>query len=400
MKTLIAYCSFIFLMTLCIYSTTNAQTNFKDIDEQLKRAAEKDSIPGLAAVFVNSNSVVHRFNYGYADLALAKPFSNETIQPVGSVSKLILAVAVMKAVELSYFALDDEVNKILPFKIVNPYEPTHQITIRELCTHTSGIIDNPDIYPNTYKFNFKSQPYTQGLIEGLPPLKIGLKVNDSTLRDFCFNYLSADGKYYKPENFVFTPGNRTFVYSNIGSALLGYIIELKAGITYAAFTTKYILKPLKMSSSGWFLANVDVAHHSKLYLDKQSNFPLFDLLTYPDGGLKTTASDLSKFLIDVVKGLSGKSVVLKATSFKTMFTPQFSSTNPPARVSLTKRNKAILWNLYTNGTIGHDGDDPGVSAFLVFNPQNQSGAFFIANKYMDDKSGIADVLTAVIRHKP
>ncbi|RZJ43441.1 MAG: hypothetical protein EOO19_13005, partial [Chryseobacterium sp.] len=76
---------------------------------------------------------------------------------------------------------------------------------------------------------------------------------------------------------------------------------------------------------------------------------------------------------DMIKGLSGHSAILSQQSFQTMFTPQFSSANQPAKLSLVTRNKGILWNLYNNGTIGHDGDDPGVSAFLVFNPKTGLG---------------------------
>jgi len=388
------------VLSLLIYAAninaTSAQAKFNNIDQLLQRAATKDGLPGLAVTFVNQRKALHSAVFGYADIAKASPYTTQSIQPVGSVSKMILAVALMKAVELGYFTLETDINRILPFKIINPHEPDHAITVKELATHTSGIIDNPGIYPNTYKFNYKLRPYTKGLVENLPPLQYKQKVNDSTLSAFCFNYLAEKGKYYGAQNFVFTKGNRTYAYSNIGTTLLGYLIEIKSGMSYSAFTTKYILKPLHLDSSGWFLSDLNLKDHAQLYFDQKSNFPLFDLLTYPDGGLKTNAADLSKFLIDVIKGMSGKSVVLKASSFKTMFQPQFTSVNVPARLSLEKRNKGILWNLYANGTIGHDGDDPGVSAFLIFNPLTKAGALFLANKYMDDKSNITNILTEAI----
>lgn len=373
-----------------------AQLNVHEIDEQLHKVVAKDSLPGLAVTIVNNKGVVYTGCLGKADIAQGKPYTAQTIQPVGSVSKMILSVALMKCVELGYFTLETRVNQILPFKIVNPLEPDHEITIRELATHSSGIVDNPDIYPNTYQFNLKVRPYTEGLVASLPPLQYKQKVTDTTLKDFCYNYLAEKGKYYSRDNFVYTLGNRTSSYCNIGTALIAYLIEIKSGLAYSAFTTKYIFKPLHMAHSGWFLADVKLENYAQLYFNAQSNFPLFDLLTYPDGGLKTSAADLSKFLIDVINGLSGKSAILKRESFQTMFTPQFSALHPPARISLTKRNKGILWNLYTNGTIGHDGDDPGVSAFLVFNPATQMGGLFLCNKYQDDKSDLVSVLAKAI----
>lgn len=58
-----------------------------------------------------------------------------------------------------------------------------------------------------------------------------------------------------------------------------------------------------------------------------------------------------------------------------------------------------MWNLYTNGTIGHEGDDPGVSSFLVFNPSTGLGGLFLSNKYMDDKSSIVNIITKAIIHQ-
>ncbi len=65
-----------------------------------------------------------------------------------------------------------------------------------------------------------------------------------------------------------------------------------------------------------------------------------------------------------------------------MFSPQISIQNPPQEIKLENRNKGILWNLHANGTIGHDGDDPGVSAFIVFNPSTGLGGLFLCNKYL------------------
>lgn len=75
-----------------------------------------------------------------------------------------------------------------------------------------------------------------------------------------------------------------------------------------------------------------------------------------------------------------------------MFTPQFSKDNPPKGISLANRNKGIFWNLYTNGTIGHDGDDPGVSSFLFFNPATGQSGVFLCDRYLADKSEIIALL--------
>ncbi len=399
MKTrfIICYLPLIFCFVL-FTNPAAAQINAKNINWELQQAMATKKLPGMAVVLLDGKGMIYKHSFGKADIAANKPYSLYTTQEIGSVSKMILSVALMKAIELGYFSLETEINQILPFKVVNPHEPNHAITIRELATHTSGIIDNQAIYINTYQFHLQRRPYSQSYLKPLQQLGYKEPLRDSTLKQFYFNYLTEEGKYYAPTNFVYNPSRRIASYSNIATALIAYLIEIKSGISYKAFTTKYILKPLGMNHSAWFTAELKLGTLAQLYHDDGIRFPLYDLVTYPDGGLKTNAIDLSKFLVDMVNGRSGKSLILKASSFQTMFTPQFASSNPPANINLSKRNKGILWNLYTNGTIGHDGDDPGVSTFLAFNPSTGLGGLFLANKYMDDKSLIINIITKAIAH--
>ncbi|MEH6309191.1 serine hydrolase domain-containing protein [Olivibacter sp. CPCC 100613] len=374
-------------------SQVSAQINAQEITQDLQRVITEMKLPGMAVVLVNKKGVIYKHAFGKADIAENKSYSLNTIQEIGSVSKMILAVALMKAIELGYFSLETDINRILPFKVTNPYEANRAITIRELATHTSGIIDNPSVYINTYQFHLQRRPYSQSYTVPLKELGYQRTLSDSTLKQFYFNYLAKQGKYYTSKNFIHSPSGKTSSYSNIATALIAYLIEIKSGLSYKAFTNRYIFKPLHMTHSAWFTTEIKLSKLAQLYHDSDIIFPLYDLVTYPDGGLKTNASDLSKFLIDVINGLSGKSIILKRQSFQTMFTPQFSSRNLPAKLSLTTRNKGILWNLYNNGTIGHDGDDPGVSSFLVFNPATGLGGLFLCNKYIDDKSFITDIIT-------
>lgn len=210
--------------------------------------------------------------------------------------------------------------------------------------------------------------------------------------EFFKNYLSPGGKYYNKENFGAGKTGSASRYSNIASALAAYLIEVKSGLTYAQFTQQNILKPLKMSQSGWPLVKADIKHYAKPYFNLKQSFPFYSWITYPEGGLRTSAADLSKYLIEMIKSYQGKGMILSQASVKTMFTPQFSADNIPEGLSLKTRNKGVFWNLYNNGTIGHDGDDPGVSTFLFFNTRTGLGGIFICNKYLTDKQPIIDQL--------
>ncbi|QDW25050.1 hypothetical protein [Pedobacter sp. KBS0701] len=55
-------------------------------------------------------------------------------------------------------------------------------------------------------------------------------------------------------------------------------------------------------------------------------------------------------------------------------------------MSLQTRNKGVFWNIYNNGYIEHDGDDPGASANILFN--KTTGIIFMSNIYIANRSKI------------
>lgn len=392
-----------YLRKICCYSilillpgTLQAQSKYDTLTINLQKIVSHDSLPGMSAVLVDAQHVIYQKGFGYADIKNNIPYTSETIQHVGSVSKTFIAVALMKAIELNYFDLETDINDVLPFKVINPHAKAGKITIRELANHTSGIIDNPAIYPNTYHFYPNLRPASPSALAVLDTYGYQQKIANTSMKEFFYNYLSANGKYYSDKNFVNAEPGTAAVYSNIASALVAYLIEIKSGMSYAEFADKYILKPLKMTHSGWFLSSVNLKRHALLYVNATEYLPLYDLITYPDGGLKTTSADLSKYLQAIIRGYEGDTTLLSKASFKTMFQPQFALDKLPTGFNATKRNKGVFWNLYTNGTIGHDGDDPGVSAFLFFNTKTGKGGIFMCNKYMDDKNPVINLLVDAV----
>ena len=375
-----------------VVNKCHAQGKFDTLTLKLNSIFIRDSLPGLSVALVNASGVVYQKNFGYADIKNNIPYSANTIQNIGSVSKSLISIAIMKAVELKYFTLETNINDILPFKVINPNHPDDPTTIRELTNHTSGIVDNPDIYPNSYKFYPALRSYDKELMNYIGEKGYQGNIKDKDMKVFFYNYLSKEGKYYSKENFSAYKAGRAYSYSNLGSALAAYLIEVRSGMSYDKFTARYILKPLKMENSGWFIDSLDLKNYARLYYNLDKDFPLYSLLTYPDGGLRTSCHDLSKYLVAIIKGYDGDRTLLSNASVKQLFTPMFTASDAPQNIDLKNRNKGIFWNLYGNGTIGLDGDDPGVSSYLFFNPSTGAGGLFLCNKYMDNKQAIVELL--------
>jgi D-alanyl-D-alanine carboxypeptidase len=395
-----AYCmkkwvSYIFIHCLLLQFVVNdcsAQNKFDSLTTKLNSVFVRDSLPGLSVMLVNDHRIIYQKSFGFADIKNNRPYNANTIQNIGSVSKSLISIAIMKAIELKYFTLETDINDILPFKVINPNYPNDTITIRELTNHTSGIVDNDNIYPNTYKFYRAMRSYDKELMQLIAEKGYQEKIKDTSMKVFFYNYLSNAGKYYSKENFSTYNAGKAYSYSNLGSALAAYLIEIKSGMSYATFTARYILEPLKMKNSGWFIDSLHLKNNARLYFNKDKDFPLYSLLTYPDGGLRTSCNDLSKYLIAIIKGYNDDKALLQPASFKQLFIPMFIESDTPQNINLKNRNKGIFWNLYGDGTIRLDGDDPGVSSYLFFNPSTGIGGLFLCNKYMDDKRAIVDLL--------
>ncbi|NOK63985.1 MAG: hypothetical protein GFH27_549325n127 [Chloroflexi bacterium AL-W] len=69
---------------------------------------------------------------------------------IASISKVVTSVALMQAVEEGQFGLDDDINTLLPFEVNNPQVEGEVIIPRHLVTHTSGIVDNEEVYDASY----------------------------------------------------------------------------------------------------------------------------------------------------------------------------------------------------------------------------------------------------------
>ena len=74
-------------------------------------------LPGFAVTVVKKGKVDFQEAFGYADIANQVKYTNRTIQPLGSISKTFIGVALMKAIEQGHFTLETPINDILPFPV-------------------------------------------------------------------------------------------------------------------------------------------------------------------------------------------------------------------------------------------------------------------------------------------
>ena len=207
-----------------------------------------------------------------------------------------------------------------------------------------------------------------------------------SLGDFLKDYFAPGGKEYSKENFLPEKPGTHREYSNIAAALAGYIVEVAVGEKLNAYTRRIFFAPLKMDNTGWLLSDVDLAKHSTLYIAQGLAVPIqpYGLTTYPDGGLRTCVSDLSKFFIALLgEGEYQGTRVLDSTSVAEMLRYLYSASNKPDNVKLSGEgavNSGIFWATKADLTrMGHSGADPGVVTMMIADRSADVAVIFFFN---------------------
>lgn len=353
----------------------------QDLTAELDSIQQNGQIIGFAVAMANLDGVLYERGFGLANTETNEPYTENTIQHIASVSKTLIGIALMKAYEMGKIQLDDPIENYLPFKVVNPNFPEEKITIWHLATHTSGIQDTEQ-YMDLAWYLTKDQDLTNVRTD-YPEQQLNPNELKIPMEAYLKGYLETEGPYFQSDNYsAFKPGER-FHYSNIGATLCALVIEKATGQAYDRFTKTHILDPLGMSSSGWSLEDVDVSMHSRLYRNDYSVLPFYTAITYPDGMLISSSSDMAKYMVELIKGFSGEGTLLKKESYELLFTEQleehhFESRNPDHPYD-GDYNPAIFIGYSGMGYVGHSGGDAGVATWLYFDQETKTGRYIVIN---------------------
>lgn len=318
------------------------------IDSVIAAKMAEAGLMGVAgSVFVDGREVWSK-GYGHRDYLRTQPFTPMTPMTIASISKTFTGVAMMRLVAEGKLDLDADVNRYLPFRVRNPRFPDIPITLRMIATHTSSITDRWEVYRATYHWGGDAA-------ESLP--------------DFITSYFAPDGHRYSADNYTTLAPGKARDYSNIGAGLVGFIIERLTGDRLDAYTRRHILTPLGMRSTGWFLRDLPTAELSTQFIARDGwaiPLPRYGGTTYPDGGVRTTVSDLTRFFQALLNHGEHDGVrILPAAQADEMTRFQFSGPAFPEGYG-AEGNSGLFWRTRRNGEfIGHGGNDPGVQTLML-----------------------------------
>lgn len=201
---------------------TQTRDALRWVERWLAAQAEFDQLPGLSAAVVLGQETVWSRGFGFSDHARRVPARADTLYSICSISKLFTSVAVMQQWEAGRLHLDDDVAiHIADFGLQRTDPAGGPITIEALLTHSAGLPrEGAQAYWTAPDFLFPTR--------------------EQLLRDLKSqaSYMNAGERYQ---------------YSNLGMALLGEVVERRAGQPYAAYVQQHILGPLALKDTRPFM---------------------------------------------------------------------------------------------------------------------------------------------------
>ncbi|HMQ77675.1 MAG TPA: serine hydrolase domain-containing protein [Flavobacteriales bacterium] len=352
-----------------------------ELTDSIKLITTAADFNGFGVALVDSTGVLYANGFGTADVSRHRPYTGNTVQPIASISKTFIGLAVMKAVDLGLLKLDDPVVTHLPFPVVNPHHSELPITVRHLVTHTSTILDKENYLFRAWLLQ-DTTDLEKNLALDIGECRFSAPNTAVSMEEFLRRYLAPDGPWYSDSAFAdLRPGER-FAYSNIGATLAALVVEKASGMSFDAFTQRHILDPLGMRCSTWHGEHLADTAISRLYRTRTEAYPRYFCATYPDGGMVTSADDFAKYMAELVKGSRGTGTLLSKESYADYFREQLVDSQFVDRATgpfTDEHNIGITIGFSSEGFFGHTGGDPGLFSMFFVERRTGLGRYMIVN---------------------
>jgi CubicO group peptidase (beta-lactamase class C family) len=270
---------FLFISAFYPASAQNWQDTVNVINHLFSRYLPGN--PGGQLSISRSGAVVFSKAWGLANIETKTPYTTETVQEAGSITKQFTAAAILLLEQQGKLSLNDDVHKYIPE--LPQYCST--IKIENLLHHTSGLREWSSLEAIT------GWPRTTRVYG-----------NEDVFKMIC--------RQAKLNN---VPGTE-FIYSNSNYLLMAIIVERTSGKSFPEFTSENLLKPAGMIHSSWRDSYRKVVPNRAIAYSKKGghyevNMPFESV--YGPGALITTSEDLIKWTNFYMSGRLGSPSLLQ-----------------------------------------------------------------------------------------
>src|SRR5467141_3616562 len=357
--------SVLVFMIICVQTLSAQNTLPSDLDSYIARVLKTFEVPGLAVAIVRDGKVVLAKGYGVRQLGETAPVDEKTLFGIGSNTKAFTTAALAMLVDEGKLAWDDPVYQRLPgFQMYDPYV-SHEMTIRDLLTHRSGM----------------------GLGEG----DLLFWPHTTFSREDIIYRL----RFMKPASSF----RSHYAYDNLMYIAARQIIPGVTGKTWEDYIREKILLPLGMTttnlSNAAFQRGDDYAFpHSKVDGQLQAiEFVNLDNAA-PAGSINSSAAEMAKWIslqLNRGKFLTGNDRLFTEAQSREMWSaqtilPAGQAPGPLAPLSTKFAAYGLGWGLrdyHGRKLVGHTGGVAGFVSRVMLVPEENLGVVILTNAEED-----------------
>jgi CubicO group peptidase (beta-lactamase class C family) len=325
-------------------------------DELAASYLETYQVPGLGLGVMLDGQVIWRAGYGDACLDTDSRVTPLTLFHMASVTKPLVATAVMQLVESGKVDLDQPFATLVPsFSIADSRGRT--ITVRHLLTHTSGL-------PDVESYQWDHPEFDDGALERYVHSLAGVRL-------------------------LSVPGTR-FAYSDIGFDILGALIARISGVPFEQYVAQQVLAPAGMKSSSLLIREVNRSLLAFPHrLDEHGNTKVLPEFPYNrrHAGSSTLYSNVDDMLrwcaVNLGNGeLEGRRI-LRAETLAAMWNGSIGDVHP----AIPRNGRVgLCWFIFSRRgqrLVGHMGQDEGFASLLLLMPERGLAMVSMANRSHD-----------------
>ncbi|MDR4165877.1 serine hydrolase domain-containing protein [Bacillus paranthracis] len=352
------------VLVLCIvHPKVYAQQNIKaTLDKYIEEFINEQNIPGASVAIVHNKEVFFTKTMGVTGES-EKKVTSKTPFAIGSISKSLTALAIVKLIEDKKIKLEDPVQRYLPWFKLKDSQISSTITIQHLLTHTSGI--------NTY--------------EGLA-LSDKQSKSSTALKENVMELLNVK---------VTAPPGEKYQYSNANYIVLGALIEEVTNEIYSSYMEKYIFQPLNMNGAA---ASKEIAYEKGYLTGYQSWFGIlrksvvsYDNAGAPYGYITANLEDMIQFIMFLNRQENPQ--FLKQENMNLYLSPLYQTNSEKSygfglRTTNINESETMIW---------HSGSTPDARAeIFTLNKSGWSGVILTNKNHVLEETALSELKKGII----
>ena len=319
-----------------------------DIAHAAARDLTAQHIPGIAVSIVDNGRLMCAQGFGQSRLDSGVPITGATLFRVGSLTKVVTAIAVVSEANAKHIPLDTPIGQHVPGLSAR----VGQVTLAQLLSHTAGFKD----------------------------LIVATSIDNDENEHDLLPYVRS----WKDEDMFFTDPGDVMSYSNLGFVLAGAFLEHVSGRPFADAVADRVLIPIGMKHATFrtgaaLRVPFAFGHVGRAGQPPQIVEPIkTDVRHSPAGFLWASASDYGRLMIALLNRgqLEGRRV-LAPDVVASIEEPRVSMAGDPNR---SYGFGLVIRRSGRSRTFSHSGRMDGYSSDVLMLPDSNRGYVVLRNK--------------------